>query len=316
MFELATQGKSDREVARALNASGYRTSGNRGPRPFTKDSVRGVLTNRFYVGELTDGNGGWVKGRHTPLIALGMYEEAQRARARNRSKPRTIRRSARAYSLSGLLRCVYCEGPVWIHQSVKGRPRVYCRDRAKGSGCVGRGTFLEVYEAQLLEYLRRFVIPENYRTHILAMYRALEPAAKRGEVGRVELTARLERIKRLYEWGDKPEADYLDEKRQLVDELARLAPEELPAPSTLSKMEEFLTNLSTAWVQANPDQRNRLARQLFDAVWVQDEKVVRVRPRPELRPFFQISEECQSRSMSGDPDRIRTGDLCLDRAVC
>ena len=30
-FELAAQGKSDKEVAQALNAAGYRTAGNRGP---------------------------------------------------------------------------------------------------------------------------------------------------------------------------------------------------------------------------------------------------------------------------------------------
>ncbi len=59
-----------------------------------------------------------------------------------------------------------------------------------------------------------------------------------------------------------------------------------------------------------------MAKRLFEAVWVKDDRVVAVRPLPELRPFFQISEECQSKSLFGDPDRIRTGDLCLDRAVC
>src|SRR5829696_6585163 len=36
-FRLAAEGKSDREVATALNADGFRTSGNRGRNPFTKD---------------------------------------------------------------------------------------------------------------------------------------------------------------------------------------------------------------------------------------------------------------------------------------
>ena len=67
-FELAAAGKSDREIAKALNAAGYRTSGNRGANLFSKDTVRRILTNRFYVGELPDGQGGWVPGRHGPLI--------------------------------------------------------------------------------------------------------------------------------------------------------------------------------------------------------------------------------------------------------
>ena len=81
-------------------------------------------------------------------------------------------------------------------------------------------------------------------------------------------------------------------------------------------MSGFLGNVSAAWEEATPEQRNRLAGALFDLIWVRNERVVAVRPRPELRPFFQISEECQDGSLSGDPDRIRTGDLRLDRPIC
>jgi site-specific DNA recombinase len=54
-FRLAAEGKSDRDVASALNAAGYRTSGNRGRNPFTKDTVCVLLQNRLYLGELPDG---------------------------------------------------------------------------------------------------------------------------------------------------------------------------------------------------------------------------------------------------------------------
>ncbi|MCH8206646.1 MAG: hypothetical protein IH956_06540 [Chloroflexi bacterium] len=43
---------------------------------------------------------------------------------------------------------------MWVHQNVKGRARIYCRERVKGAGCTNRGTFLDVYEGQVLEYLR------------------------------------------------------------------------------------------------------------------------------------------------------------------
>ena len=46
-FEMAAAGASDRDVARALNASGYLTTGNRGGNVFTKDTVRPMLQNRF-----------------------------------------------------------------------------------------------------------------------------------------------------------------------------------------------------------------------------------------------------------------------------
>ena len=69
----------------------------------------------------------------------------------------------------------------------------------------------------------------------------------------------------------------------------------------------FPEDVATAWEKGTDDQKNRLARQMFDIIWTKDEKVVAVRPRAELRPFFQVSEWCQDKSLSGDPDRIRTG---------
>lgn len=55
--ELARAGKTDREIAQALNQAGFRTTINRGSNPFQKDSVRVVLQNRFYVGDLPDSQG-------------------------------------------------------------------------------------------------------------------------------------------------------------------------------------------------------------------------------------------------------------------
>ena len=230
-------------------------------------------------------------------------------------KPHTVKRTARVYSLSGVLRCTECEGPMWIHQSTKGRARIYCRDRGKKGDCANRGTFLDVYEDQVLEYLRRFVIPEDYRERIMALYRGLEAEEDSSEQARGELEGRLARLRKLFEWGDIEEDAYLADSNEVKEELARLAPVKSDV-FILGRLEGFLMDVSEAWGHATPDQRNRLARQLFDAVWVKDDAVIAVRPREELRPFFQISEECQEKSLSGDPDRIRTGDLCLDRAVC
>ena len=58
-FTRRAAGDSDAEIARALNAAGYRTTGNRGRNLFSKDTVSPMLQNRFYVGELPDGMGGW-----------------------------------------------------------------------------------------------------------------------------------------------------------------------------------------------------------------------------------------------------------------
>jgi len=86
-----------------------------------------------------------------------------------------------------------------------------------------------------------------------------------------------ERIRKLYEWGDKPEEEYLAESREIKEELSHITPEE-QRPDILAQFQRFLVDVSAAWGAASQEQRNRLARQLFDILWVKKERVVAVRP--------------------------------------
>ena len=87
-FRLCAAGRSDREIAIALNERGYRTTGAWGRNPFSKDTVRPLLRNRFYLGELADGQGGWVEGPHEPLLDDALFTVARAARERNLANPR------------------------------------------------------------------------------------------------------------------------------------------------------------------------------------------------------------------------------------
>jgi hypothetical protein len=66
-FEGATQGQSDGQIARRLNALGFRTAGSRGRNPFSKDSVRRMLTNRFYLAS-------FLSSRRTARWKVGLRE--------------------------------------------------------------------------------------------------------------------------------------------------------------------------------------------------------------------------------------------------
>ena len=90
-FELAADGNSDGEIAAALNSKGYRTAGTRGGGPFAKHTVRGMLTNRFYLGCLPDDNRGWVRGTHGAFIDQTLWDRAQLARRRNRTSTQASR---------------------------------------------------------------------------------------------------------------------------------------------------------------------------------------------------------------------------------
>ena len=166
-FQLAANGQSDREVARALNSAGYRTAGNQGTRLFSKDTVRGILTNRFYVGQLPGGESGWVEGKHAPLIPIETFDAAEAARARNRNNPaKTTRSDSRVSSLSGVAKCHECGATLRTMRN-RGVARMVCNTRLKRGECTQKSARLDRYEDELQHYLDAFSIPDDYQAQLL-----------------------------------------------------------------------------------------------------------------------------------------------------
>ena len=286
-FELAALGSSDREIARSLNAGGHRTAGNQGNRLFSKETVRGMLTNRFYLGEIPDGNGGWIEAKHDRFIPLEQFEAALAARQRNRHNPaKTTRADARVSSLSGVATCVECGATL---RTMRNRDvaRMVCNTRLKRGTCSQKSARVDLYEAQLQNYLEAFQIPEDYQQRLLKAQRQLTAAYDDSESRMRRLRGGLERLKELYKWGDKTREEYLAESREIEKELESL---ERPVDDgrTLEKLAQFLRDVPLAWQEATEQQRNRLARTLFDAVWIENQRVLGVTPRPELKPFFDL----------------------------
>jgi len=289
-FELAAQGKSDREVAQALNVAGYRTAGNQGNRLFSKDTVRGMLQNPFYIGQLPDCNGQWLKAKHEPFIGEELWNQVQEARERNRKAPRNYPSKATISSLTGITYCWYCKGRIHVGTSHNGKRRMLCYNRSKGWDCPQKSALLEAYEYQIEQYLETFHIPDDYQAKILEAHKKLETTYNDSEKEQARLRARLERLKKLFAWGDLSEKQYLAEKENALETLGALSPPESESRA-LERLAEFLKNVPNAWKEANQEQRNKLARQLFNEIWVKDKKVIAVKPRPELKPFFQLSYE-------------------------
>jgi site-specific DNA recombinase len=289
-FEEAANGRTDREIARLLNARGYRSAGNRGTVPLTKDTVRSILTNRFYVGEIRDGSGGWMAAAHDPLIPVELWERAQAARERNRKAKLGVAASRRVGSLSGVARCVGCGGRVHVRESLRGRQRVECYGRAQGNDCHEPSAYLDLLEGQIQIYLAGFTIPADYQESILAYYEGMQRAYDDGAARRARLEARLERLKELYGWGDIAKEAYLAEREDVQQEL-RVLGMGSDKSEELERLASFLRDVREAWTAASPDQKNRLARALFATVWVSRGQVVGVEPRPELEPFFRLSQQ-------------------------
>ncbi|MDH5365004.1 MAG: recombinase family protein, partial [Dehalococcoidia bacterium] len=199
-LELAAQGETDKEIAVTLNQKGYRTTGTHGSRPFSKDTIKAILTNRFYIGYIPDGNAGWVKAKHETFIEPEIFEEVQKKRQKREHPRNTININARTYSLSTLMWCNKCKSKMRVQMTSKGRPRIYCAGRAKGdTECDCKGTFVDVYEAQIEWYLEHFEIPSDWRETFLESYTSLRKAYRDIESESKGLQLRLARLKELYE---------------------------------------------------------------------------------------------------------------------
>ena len=291
-FELAAQGKSAREVAQALNAQGYRTAGTRGNKPFGTASARWVLRNRFYLGYLPDGNGGWIEeGKHKPFIEEEIWNRAEDTRIRNRtSTHNNCPGGKRVWSLTGLTYCSHCHGRIHTQYVYQGEPRLGCYNRQRGFGCLQKSASLSVYEFQLLDFLTTFHIPEDYQERLLEAHRKLEAAYDDQEEQKANLERQLKRVKELYDWGDYTRAEYQSRRDYIVKQLQALAPRP-NGVEHLERLARFLADVPAAWDAATQEQRNKLARCLFDEVWVKDKIVVGVKPRLELEPFFRLNYE-------------------------
>ena len=324
-FQQAAEGKSDRVVADQLNTAGYRTTGNRGPNLFTKDTVCRILKNRFYLGELLDGQGGWIAGAHQPVLDSELFERAQRARAKNQTANASrVNHRHRRYALSGLAVCGTCGGRLHFQTARSGKARVYCYREQQRGGCGQRSTFLDGIEDQIAAYLATFHLPDETVADLIARYKHLTAERDDAERERRTLEARLTRIKELYAWGDLTRDAYLAERDALERQLAGLQGTSDRA-MVLRRVAAFLRDLPAAWAAASSEQRNGLARTVFQQVEIKDDRVVAVLPQPEFAPFFNLlapddddpdgnndgqphsaAPSCQTSTLAGGSDGLRS----------
>ncbi|MCI0813119.1 MAG: zinc ribbon domain-containing protein, partial [Chloroflexi bacterium] len=243
----------------------------------------------FYVGQLPNGENGWVEGRHSTLIPVETFEAAGAARARNRNNPaKTTRSDSRVSSLSGVAKCYECGATLRTMRN-RGVARMVCNTRLKGGECTQKSARLDRYEDELQHYLDAFTIPEDYREQLLEGQRRLVTAYDDTEAQRSRLHSALDRLKDLYKWGDKTKGEYQRETDEILGELQILQAAPVDDAAAMDKLAKFLRDFSSAWREADQERRNKLARLLFDGVWIKDQAVFGVTPRPELRPFFDLA---------------------------
>ena len=286
-FRASAEGKSDRGVAEALNAAGYRTTGNRGRNLFTKDTVCRLLQNRFYLGELPDGTGGWVPAVHEPVLDGELFDRAEQARAANRRAvgPRSVVPTRRTHSLSGLGTCGHCDGRLHLQTDRRGTTRIYCYRGRQGPACPQRSAHLDSIEEQLASYLGRFRLPDSTVDELVLLHERASDQADDADRRRLDVTGRLERIREFCKWGDMTQAAYIAERGHLETQLESFEGT-IDRAAMLRQAAAYLRDLPAAWSAASPEQRNALARLVFRSVEITDRAVTAVVAEADFAPFF------------------------------
>jgi site-specific DNA recombinase len=304
IFRRAAEGKTARAIAQELNSLGYRTTGTKGSNLFTKDTVTPILRNRFYVGELPDGEypvgisrrGRYTKGiqaQHGPLISKELWDAAQKGvklNYRKTGRP-AVQSKARVYSLSGLMTCSYCGGKVHIHTPGKSTSIAYCYKRAQGiaADCKQHRTELISYENALEKYLSGIELPSDYQEVILEAYRREDEEGPGFDKQRSIIEGRLGKLQKLFEWGDLQEDEYRVQRDKLHGELANLPPKTDDRKALLGRLASYIQDLSQAWRDADHEQRNRLAKTLFESIRVEDGRIMGITPANEFTPLLVLS---------------------------
>jgi DNA invertase Pin-like site-specific DNA recombinase len=295
------------ELAQWGQREGYRTPAGRA---LTDEWWRNTLTNPLNAGYVayrrkrarTRGGAELRKAALDGFMPLEMYEALQETRRR---RTRTAGHAPRfeVYVLSGAT-CGACGGRV----TASTKRRLRCRIASEHAGCVEPSVAARPLEEQFGEWLADAVaLPASERTRLAALVRAkLRRGSDTGKATR--LRAAIKRLTDAFTWGGLEEAEY---RQQLADLRAQLErTERVPDERRILEAVRIAQDIPRAWALATNDQRRRMVWATFEWIRVSEGKVVAVRPRPETAPLLAL------RVHSRGPDRIRTGDLVLDRDVC
>lgn len=292
MFELAAAGKTDAEIAATLNAKGYRMEGRLGVNLWRKDTVRRVLVNRFYLGELPiiqyrpdrkkGVRMGWQQGKHNAFIDADLFERAQATRDNNRkSRATKVNGKSTVYPLSGLLWCGYCGFKVRVARDWNGKAYARCYGKTQGLECQHKARPIELIERQIERWLETLIVPDD------AIERALFEIMRAdrqtdGEKERRQLQGQLDRLKSLWLWGDIEEGEYLRQRSELQGKLRALQPVERQRRD-IRELAEHLRNVPHAYAATFRENRNSILQRVIEKVIIKDDQVVEIVPRPDVQ---------------------------------
>jgi hypothetical protein len=288
----ASEQFGDQGIADLLNREGFKPSGRARSGRWTREGVRYMLANAFYVGKVRHGQD-LFPGRHEPLISQELWDQVQAIRRRRGAGKARGRKPHRMYLLARLVHCQHCGLPLTAKTSGgrgrRGETRYYfCPAIRRSVDCPAAGSHVvaSAIEAQVVEYVRHLRLPEDWRSRLVELANQVE---ERSQVeGRYRyLESKLRRVRELYVEGDFEKPEYIRRKSDIEAQLAFL---QMPEPPAVESAASLLEGLAEVWDRADRATQHEALRAMFAAIRVDvlERKLVSVQPHRDFLPLFRL----------------------------
>lgn len=252
VFAAAATGDPDREVAHRV--------------ALPIDTVRGILTNPIYVGQLRDGQ----RANIEPVVDIATWQRVQDLRAQRRTRGGRAE-TVRTYALP-MLRCAAC-GSRLIGDTGRYRHRAPCEAftaarrrtayRNRLVRTLGSSYPAELYEGAIGQALEQAVLSPVDAARA-AEYSRSEYSQPVDRLALRRVTAERERA--LTRYSRDRDVAALEATMARLDEEERQLQEPAAAAVEWTDVLPWLRDLAGLWREAAPAHRRAIAEQLFDQV--------------------------------------------------
>lgn len=300
-FETYATGQySARQIADILNRDGYRISTRNKNSLLSTDTVGKMLKNEFYVGKTSYGakvegkTRKWIPGNHDAIISHELFDQVTLIRENRHTKYNpNPHNQKQCYPLTPLLIAVET-GKTWRGQVQRGKRR-YIRN--KTDDVAGKLIYADDLEKRVGEFLGDLrLIPEWEHS----LYISELPASKpQFEVDK--MNSQLERLKKLFMYGDIDESFYLKESSKLKQDIYKSENVGVDSIDSVIQVGEIIENIEEIWKMATLEEKDQLTKQLFEKIYMKDTTIVAVEPTPI---FWQLLQH--GTRFGEDRERIQT----------
>ena len=280
--EYLTGLHSDIGIARLLKEKGFTMRG----KPFSKDTIRSILQNKFYTGIVTY-KGQPYPGKHKPLVTESDFNKAQEIRRARRLTPRNPKPTHRVYPLSRLCTCADCLRTLrGITLGRHHNTRYYFDpDKIQYGGECPNKTYLnaEDLENRVSTIFLGVLLPQNWQDRVLH-YLNETHSTQSEERRRDNHHEKIKRLADLYSEGVYTRLEYENRLNAAKAEFESIKPNAQQVD--LAQAAALLTGFHKLYRDANPEKQKRLFSTMLERVVVRGNHIIGIQPRPDFYPLL------------------------------